>query len=312
MSLNIKSFGTLLCEENVASTSEDLAPRVQLQNSNQIEFEEQGQGPKMAEVKHENFDNYPAAFPSGLAKKGEKHSYYCKLCLVELNSDETMMNHKQGQKHVKKQNTYENQCIKEGKITASDTSYIYPISAAKSARKEIPIRLKEKMSETLKPVVGLEFIYEVISYSNIEMEPHYECKLCSNQGQANHMFNHLLGRGHREKFFENKYEMDLKKDNSQKFLQMAEKEQENNKIEFITTIYSDELYPWLSGKAPWSLEQGGTGIPPTNARTVEDIYLKPDTDRHTIQDFKEPKATFIVKGLPPLHDAFALEVKLVS
>ena len=101
------------------------------------------------------------------------------------------------------------------------------------------------------------------------MEPHYECKLCSNQGQANHMFNHLLGRGHREKFFENKYEMDLKKDNSQKFLQMAEKEQENKNIEFITTIYSDELYPWLSGKAPWSLEQGGTGIPPSNAQTVE-------------------------------------------
>jgi hypothetical protein len=37
MSLNIKSFETLLCEENAASTSEDLAPRVQLPNSNQIE-----------------------------------------------------------------------------------------------------------------------------------------------------------------------------------------------------------------------------------------------------------------------------------
>ena len=118
------------------------------------------------------------------------------------------------------------------------------------------------------------------------------------------MFNHLLGRGHREKFFWNKYEMDLEKFNLRK---MAEKERENKNIEFITTIYSDELYPWLSGKAPWSLEQGGTGIPPTNARTVEGIYLKPETDRHTIQDFNEPKATFFVKGLPPLHDAFALE-----
>ena len=96
MSLNIKSFGTLLCEENVASTSEDLAPRIQLPNSNLIEdamsnVQFQDQGPKMAEVKHENFDNYPAAFPSSLAKKGEKHSYRCDLCLVELSSDVTTL-----------------------------------------------------------------------------------------------------------------------------------------------------------------------------------------------------------------------------
>ena len=52
---------------------------------------------------------------------------------------------------------------------------------------------------------------------------------------------------------------------------------------------------------------GGTGIPPTNARTVEGIYLKPDPSRHAVEDFNEPKATFVVKGLPPLHDAFALE-----
>ena len=70
------------------------------------------------------------------------------------------------------------------------------------------------------------------------------------------MFNHLLGRGHREKFFGNKYETDYEKVNSHKILQMAQKERENKNIEFITTIYSDELYPWLSGKAPWSLEQG--------------------------------------------------------
>ena len=136
----------------------------------------------MAEVKHENFDNYPTAFPSRLAKKGEKHSYYCDLCLVELSSDETMIAHKQGKNHLKKQNLKKKQCIEEGKIMALDTSYIHPISAAKSAPTKIPIRLKEKMSETSKPVVGLKFIYEVISYSNIEMEPHYECKLCPNQG----------------------------------------------------------------------------------------------------------------------------------
>ena len=35
----------------------------------------------------------------------------------------------------------------------------------------------------------------------LEMEPFYECNLCNNQGEANGMVNHVLGRGHREKFF---------------------------------------------------------------------------------------------------------------
>ena len=26
------------------------------------------------------------------------------------------------------------------------------------------------------------------------------------------------------------------------------------------------MYPWTAGKAPWSVEQGGTGITPTGAR----------------------------------------------
>ena len=66
MSLNIKSFGTLLCEENVASTSEDLAPRIQMPSNliedamSNVQFGDQAQGPKMAEVKHENFDYYSA------------------------------------------------------------------------------------------------------------------------------------------------------------------------------------------------------------------------------------------------------------
>ena len=41
------------------------------------------------------------------------------------------MAHKQGQKHLKKRKSFENQCIEEGKITSSDTCYIRPISAAK-------------------------------------------------------------------------------------------------------------------------------------------------------------------------------------
>ena len=55
-----------------------------------------------------------------------------------------------------------------------------------------------------------------------------------------------------------------------------EKYKENNELQRISTTYSDEMYPWTAGKAPWSVEQGGTGIVPTGARNDVNITgLKP-------------------------------------
>ena len=36
--------------------------------------------------------------------------------------------------------------------------------------------------------------------------------------------------------------------------------------DLIKTIRSDEDYPWPPSKAPWAVELGGTGIPPSGAR----------------------------------------------
>ena len=60
-----------------------------------------------------------------------------------------------------------------------------------SVKKKIPIRLHEKVREAKDPVVGLKFITELLPENDPEMEPHYECQLCSAQGQANGMFSHL-------------------------------------------------------------------------------------------------------------------------
>lgn len=316
--LNIKNFGTALhCEENLASISLTENPSLETQPlpdnienaASNIQHEDSGLNPDGVKQELDYYSTFCAAFPGAIAKKGERQSYYCDLCLVELNSDDTMMAHKQGQKHLKKRKSYEAQALEEGKITDPSTCYIRRIAPQKLAPKKIPIRLQEKLSETKESIVGLEFITEVISYSDIEMEPHYECRLCPNQGQANHMFNHLLGRGHREKFFENKYDIQSETAGPYKIQKMAERERENEKIKLITTIYSDELYPWLSGKAPWSLEQGGTGIPPTNARTGDGISLKSEVKDPVLQDSDSEEPTFHVRGLPPLTDAFSLEAR---
>ena len=54
--------------------------------------------------------------------------------------------------------------------------------------------------------------------------------------------------------------------NNRDLKQEIESYKENHELQRISTTYSDEMYPWTAGKAPWSVEQGGTGVTPTGAR----------------------------------------------
>ena len=58
-------------------------------------------------------------------------------------------------------------------------------------RVKVPVTLKEKIKECNEPLVGLANVREVLPLSNQEMEPHYYCDLCNQQGQANCMLLHL-------------------------------------------------------------------------------------------------------------------------
>ena len=72
-------------------------------------------------------------------------------------------------------------------------------------QKKVPIRLEEKLRESREAIVGLDNILETIACSNAEVEPYYECLSCGTQGEANGMYNHLVGRNHRERFIEKKF-----------------------------------------------------------------------------------------------------------
>ena len=54
---------------------------------------------------------------------------------------------------------------------------------------------------------------------------------------------------------------------------------------------------------------GGTGIPPTNARTGDGISLKSEVKDPVLQDSDSEEPTFHVRGLPPLTDAFSVEAR---
>lgn len=49
---------------------------------------------------------------SSNTRKGEKKTFYCELCLVELNSEDTMISHRNGMKHLKKEQAEKQRRIK--------------------------------------------------------------------------------------------------------------------------------------------------------------------------------------------------------
>jgi len=206
-------------------------------------------------------------------KRGEKKTYYCEICMIELNSFDTMNSHIKGVKHMKKKLSNNQQLeekVRRGEPVSRKPLGVVQIDNPEPTKKKVPIRLHEKIKETMDPVVGLEWIKEFIAVSDAEMEPHYECTLCGKQGQANGMFSHLMGHAHRQKFVDQKFDDDPNyMDLSQKeLLNLAGKYSENDQriSDLITTRRSDEQYPWPPGKAPWSIEKGGTGIAPDKAR----------------------------------------------
>jgi len=275
---------------------DDIAER----KPNNYRYDDQEEKRSLHEFDEKKFINtvgLPAGFSVGEVqkqRKGDKRTYYCEMCLVELSSLDTMKSHVSGVKHMKKQMALKNDRedkVRMGLISEeeaqSSTPTVRPIPNPESIKKKIPIRLHEKIRDTMDPVVGLKYIMEYIPVSDAEMEPHYECGLCGNQGQSNGMFSHLMGHKHRQQFMNrmsgNKSGRVCRSDMSQAaLLRAAKKHSENHQklSDLILTRQSDEEYHWPPGKAPWAVERGGSGIPPAGARDYagnkkHDIKQKP-------------------------------------
>ena len=198
-------------------------------------------------------------------KKGKQTSY-CDLCKLELNSEDTMKMHAAGAPHMKRMLAV----MKDG--NAMD--FINPIKAIPNplpTRKKQPIRIQQKILESVHKIVGLSYVKECIPCSDSEMEPWYECHLCGKQGQANCMFQHLIGREHRQNFVNilTNNDPDKIELSQAELLKYAAAHDENVEAEVhsrIETTHSDILYPWPPGKAPWLEENGGSGIIPDGAK----------------------------------------------
>ena len=175
------------------------------------------------------------------------------------------------------------------------TGFFPQVAPTKQVQKKTCIQLAEKLQNTSELVVGLEYIIEIIACSS-EEEPYYECDLCPSKGQANMMYNHLLGKDHKRNVLKKK-KPHIIDDNPRKIMKELEEFRYLPRINLILDheclcldklwiglnyeyfcfsrqtdwakiqrIYSDEIYPWEAGKAPWSVEQGGTGTMPSGVK----------------------------------------------
>jgi len=238
-------------------------------------------GQACGEIDERLFQNtlgLPSGFSVGHVEKqikGNKQTFYCDICLVELSSLDTMKSHVAGVKHQKKEMTVKKEWeekVLRGEITEEEAKSqmprVKPIANPESVKKKIPVRLHERVRDSKDPVVGLSYVTEYLPESDPEMEPFYECSLCGNQGQANGMFSHVMGGNHRKQFMAMVVKHGSSNPTRSQLLRIANKYSENDKklSILIKTIQSDLEYPWPPSKAPWAVERGGSGVPPVGAR----------------------------------------------
>ena len=82
--------------------------------------------------------------PTAKQKKGEKKTFYCQTCFIDLNSID---------------------------------AYLFLRRVDGIELNEASLKLHDKIKETRDPVVGLDNIKEYIAVSDPEIETHYECDL---------------------------------------------------------------------------------------------------------------------------------------
>jgi len=233
--------------------------------------------------------------------KEERPAFRCVVCDLELNSQDTYASHVRGVRHVKNE-----------KLQSAARGEILVVPPSTQTRVKVPVTLAEKIKECNEPLVGLAHVREVLPISNREMEPHYYCDLCTQQGQANCMLLHLKGRVHRQTWVDNKYrgvahmvelsQADLKA----RAREMDERKEEEERLKrgepsAIETIYSDEAFPWPAGKAPWLRENGGTGVVPEGA--LEKLRFRKISVDVAEEEFKSTTTTAAATALLPVKEA---------
>ena len=131
------------------------------------------------------------------------------------------------------------------------------------------LRLFERVRKLNEPVVGLQYVSEWLPCANRYLDPHYECDICRVGGKVEVMKAHLVGKAHREKFYEIATGAPRNLGNMSRdrlWHTLGEFDDVDRAKEKIETVYSDEQYPWPPNRAPWCAEAGGTGIVPNSAR----------------------------------------------
>lgn len=223
--------------------------------------------------------------------------FFCETCHVQMTTEQAMEAHLSGTQHLK--TALNKELFEKGKVkSGGPIDYIkFEDHERKYEPKKKPKRLGEKLVDVKQAYAGLKYIQEIMSVTKADKDPHYICQLCNCVGDAEIMFNHLLGRDHQETFIKTLSTLDVNLVNLQ---EETEKVKDNGKLELLVTIYSDELMPWPEGMAPWSVEQGGIGVPPTS------VERRRRKQKNTNVTAPTKKVEMHAQGLPEIKSYRAL------
>jgi len=237
-----------------------------------------------------NFQQFGPDYPC-------QREFFCNTCHVQMTTAQTYGDHLQGAQHLKTQLNKE--LYDKGKVKFGGPSdYIkFEDHERKHEPERKPKRLSEILLQVQKPYAGLKFIQEILSVTKADKDPHYLCKLCNFGGDTEVMLNHLLCRDHQEAFLKDLVKIDVNLVNLEEEI---DKVKENGSTKLLATIYSDELMPWPEGLAPWNVEQGGIGIPPTLQQNRMKKQKQPDFQAQT------KKIEFHIENLPSINSSRSL------
>ncbi|KAK3859692.1 hypothetical protein Pcinc_034211 [Petrolisthes cinctipes] len=124
----------------------------------------------------------------GLSKR---MMFHCELCNKDMNNIDSLENHSRSGTHQKNKD----------KEARENQGFKYHLEPSNFHRHSLQYKLERSI---LKPV-GLQMVEE---YTQGEGSSYYKCNLCGAHGKLDHIYYHIIGTKHTEKYIRSSYKLE--------------------------------------------------------------------------------------------------------
>ncbi|CAG0891558.1 unnamed protein product [Cyprideis torosa] len=137
-----------------------------------------------------------------------RKTIYCEVCTIFINSEQMRESHVRGMKHMKKLKTFMEQRPFDSNLQPGYDGIVYKDAPNKTNRPwkrvpGVPGKLKAMLEACARdPVVGIEFVTEILNMDNPQLEPRYQCSLCVSEAPYDGMYSHVTRIKHISAFLD--------------------------------------------------------------------------------------------------------------